>query len=201
MWGWICLLGRGWLISLRFYQGSLYWYEAKEDSFYLKRYENGHVYTDSEPVYLASPYQYPLMADGCYAYAQKQEDGFKIVSKVEGAKDKEISCELSDVGGIYSGTRYLAWTDGYYNDYLVQVYDRKKESCETLDLDYFFSVGLIGDWLLVDTQEEMQMYQLPDMELSKSWTGEYRFLLQNDDGDLFCENASTGGIFVAKRVK
>lgn len=191
----------GLLISPRFYKGSLYWYEPQEDGFALRKYENGQITTYDESVYLASPYQYPLMADGCYAYAQKQEDGFKIVSKMEGKKDKEIPCELSDVGVIYSGTGFLAWTDGYYNDYLIQVYDRQKKSCETLDLDYYFSAGLIGEWLLLDTQQEMLMYHLPDMEITQTWSGKYQFILQNDDGDLFCENASTGGIFVAKRVK
>ncbi len=45
-------------------------------------------------------------------------------------------------------------TDGYHNDYLIQIYDRQKKSCETLDLDYYFSAGLIGECLLVDMFQE-----------------------------------------------
>ncbi len=192
----------GWLICPCLYDEILYWYEPNGDRYDLRGYENGHIYTYHDKVYLSSPFEVPLMSNGAYSYATKSEDGkIKIVSKKEGRDEIQIDCDLSDIGSVFSNHRFLAWKDGYYNEYLIQIYDLENQSFSTLDLDYFFSIGLIDDFLFADTKEEMILYRLPGLEKIDSREGRYLYIQQNDDGALFCENADTGGILVMECSK
>ena len=182
-------------ISPCIYNDILYWYEPNDIYFRLVGYENGHIYKHQNDIFLSSPYETPLMANGLFSYAKK-EDTIKVFSTKALKETEVIDCSFSDIGTVFSGKHFITWTDGYYHNYDIEVYNIREKSAKKLDLDYFFSIGLIDDFLFVDTDKELLMYQCDSLEKIKSWPGRYLFILQNDEGDLFCQNLDTGGILI-----
>lgn len=159
-------------ITLKITDDDLYWYELSEgktsdyNNFVLYSYDFKTKNTDikEEGLYLSSPFEHvSIIEDIITTYKKDDDKDITTISIYDNGKKKERQLKVSgDISDPISNGEICVWMDGYgYADgeYMF-IYDLSEDSLEKIHLSYAFTYGLIGDFVLLNKDNESLIYDI-----------------------------------------